>query len=75
MKQIYCTALALRRSNHDRHLEWTQNHVDWIERQWSNVLFTDKSRFGFCPNSRKVRVWRARGKVKKDEVLSESPYV
>lgn len=52
----------LRRGNRGRRLEWVRNHVDWGREQWSNVLFTDESRFGFHPDSRRTRVWRVPGR-------------
>lgn len=53
---------ALRRGNRGRRLEWAREHLLWEENQWSAVLFTDESRFGFHPDSRRVRVWRVPGR-------------
>lgn len=52
----------LRRGNRGRRLQWARDHVNWDRLQWSVVLFTDESRFGFHPDSRRVRVWRGPGR-------------
>ena len=53
---------ALRRGNRARRLQWARVHQQWSEDQWGHVLFSDESRFGFHPDSRRVRVWRASGR-------------
>lgn len=53
---------ALRRGNRGRRLQWAIAHENWNHSQWSLVLFTDESRFGFHPDSRRVRVWREPGR-------------
>lgn len=52
---------ALRRGNRARRVEWCELHQNWDSEQWSNVLFTDESRFGFHSDSRRTRVWRRSG--------------
>jgi len=47
--------------NRASRLVWAQEHVTWEQNEWQNVLFTDESRFGLYPDSRRVRVWRAPG--------------
>jgi transposase len=48
--------------NHRRfRLEYARAHVDWTQRQWSRVLFTDESRFCLFNNDKRIRVWRRRG--------------
>lgn len=54
---------ALRRGNRGRRLSWAREHLLWTEQQWSTVLFTDESRFGFHPDSRRIRVWRTPGRI------------
>lgn len=54
---------ALRRGNRGRRLSWAREHLPWSDEQWSLVLFTDESRFGFHPDSRRTRVWRTPGRV------------
>jgi hypothetical protein len=41
------------------------------DEQWSLVLFTEESRFGFHPNSRRTRVWRTPGRVSRLRHLQE----
>lgn len=53
---------ALRRGNRGQRLEWAREHLFWEDNQWSVVLFTDESRFGFHPDTRRVRVWRVPGR-------------
>ena len=43
-------------------LEYARGHIEWTERQWANVLFTDESRFCLFGNDARVRVWRRRGR-------------
>ncbi len=49
----------------DRHkrarLQWARQHVRWTHAQWSNVLFTDESRFLLFRNDGRMRVWRRPG--------------
>jgi len=42
-------------------LEYARAHVDWTQRQWNRVLFTDESRFSLFTDDRRIRVWRRRG--------------
>ncbi|KAL1493686.1 hypothetical protein ABEB36_009381 [Hypothenemus hampei] len=51
----------LRRGNRGARLIWAQEHVLWNNFQWASVLFTDESRFGIHPDSRRVRIWRQPG--------------
>lgn len=55
-------APALRRGNRGRRLEWARENLLWEDNQWSVVLFTDESRFGFHPDTSRVRVWRVPGR-------------
>ena len=41
-------------------LAFAQDHMEWRVNDWSNVLFTDESRFCVSTNDRRVRVWRRR---------------
>lgn len=41
-------------------MEYARTHIDWTQRQWRQVLFTDESRFCLFTNDRRVRVWRRR---------------
>ncbi|GFS73614.1 dynamin-1, partial [Trichonephila clavipes] len=40
---------------------WDAEHRDWEQHDWSQVLFTDESRFSIERNTRRVLVWRERG--------------
>ncbi|GFU82792.1 transposable element Tcb2 transposase [Trichonephila clavipes] len=40
---------------------WAAEHRDWEQNDWSQVLFTDESRFSLECDSRHVLVWRDRG--------------
>ncbi|GFU50666.1 transposable element Tcb2 transposase [Trichonephila clavipes] len=37
---------------------WAAEHRDWEQHDWSQVLFTDESRFGLECDTRRVLVWR-----------------
>ncbi|GFX68742.1 transposable element Tcb2 transposase [Trichonephila clavipes] len=40
---------------------WAAEHRDWEQHDWSQVLFTDESRFSQECETRRVLVWRDRG--------------
>ncbi|GFW66887.1 transposable element Tcb2 transposase [Trichonephila clavipes] len=40
---------------------WTAEHRDWEQHDWSQVLFTEESRFSLECDTRRVLVWRDRG--------------
>ncbi|GFW53264.1 transposable element Tcb2 transposase [Trichonephila clavipes] len=40
---------------------WATEHRDWEQHDWSQVLFTDESRFSIECDTRRVLVWRDRG--------------
>ncbi|GFU10197.1 transposable element Tcb2 transposase [Trichonephila clavipes] len=48
-----------------RHLrlrrEWATEHVNWRRNEWSNVLFSDESRFSVYPDNRRIFIWMDRG--------------
>lgn len=48
------------RQRAERHA-WAIRHVRWNRQQWSQVLFTDESRFCLEHNDGRVRIWRRRG--------------
>lgn len=49
-------------ANHKRErLTFAQEHADWGEVEWSNVLFTDESRFALYVSDGRQRVYRRRG--------------
>lgn len=48
--------------NHKRdRLEFARNHLEWGEEDWSNVLFSDESRFCLYTNDRRQKVYRRPG--------------
>lgn len=49
--------------NRGTRLQWTQEHIIWQNENWATVLFTDESRFGIHPDSRRVRFWREPGNL------------
>lgn len=42
-------------------LQWAQQHPNWTLARWSEVLFTDESRFCLYRNDGRQRVWRRPG--------------
>ncbi|GFV05749.1 transposable element Tcb2 transposase, partial [Trichonephila clavipes] len=40
---------------------WAAEHRDWEQHDWSQVLFTDESRFSLESDTGRVLVWRDRG--------------
>ncbi|GFW54508.1 HTH_Tnp_Tc3_2 domain-containing protein [Trichonephila clavipes] len=40
---------------------WAAEHRDWEQHDWSQMLFTDESRFSLECDTRRVLVWRNRG--------------
>ncbi|GFX60552.1 transposable element Tcb2 transposase [Trichonephila clavipes] len=48
------------RHRHDRS-EWATEHVNWRRNKWSNVLFSDESRFSVHPDNRRIFISRDRG--------------
>ncbi|GFU70168.1 HTH_Tnp_Tc3_2 domain-containing protein [Trichonephila clavipes] len=40
---------------------WAAEHRDWEQHDWSQMLFTDESRFSLECDTRRVLVWRDRG--------------
>ncbi|GFV63439.1 transposable element Tcb2 transposase [Trichonephila clavipes] len=59
-----------------RHLcdrrEWATEHVNWRRIEWSNVLFSDKSRFSVHPDNRRIFIWRDRGSRNNPAFVHES---
>ena len=49
---------AVRRQNR---LQWTRRHQRWLQRQWTQVVFTDESRFHLSGYDGRIRIWRRRG--------------
>ncbi|GFU61667.1 transposable element Tcb2 transposase [Trichonephila clavipes] len=56
---MVCVRLTSRH-HRDRRVGATE-HVNWRRNEWSNVLFTDESRFSVHPDNRCIFIWRDRG--------------
>ncbi|GFU80464.1 transposable element Tcb2 transposase [Trichonephila clavipes] len=55
-RPMICVRLASRHRRDRR--EWATEHVNWRRNEWSNVLFSDKSRFSVHTDNRRF-IWRA----------------
>ncbi|GFT15415.1 transposable element Tcb2 transposase [Trichonephila clavipes] len=60
-RSIVCVRLTSRHRRDRR--EWATEHVNWRRNEWSNVLFSDESRFSVHPNNRHIFIWRHRGNL------------
>ncbi|GFW34426.1 transposable element Tcb2 transposase [Trichonephila clavipes] len=58
-RPIVCIPLTPRHRAARR--RWAAEHRDWEQHDWSQVLFTDESRFSLECDTRRVLVWRDRG--------------
>ncbi|GFV57028.1 transposable element Tcb2 transposase [Trichonephila clavipes] len=56
-RPMVCVRLTSRHRRDRR--EWATEHVNWRRNEWSNVLFSDESRFSVHPNNRRhiVLTW------------------
>ncbi|GFU72717.1 transposable element Tcb2 transposase [Trichonephila clavipes] len=52
--------------------EWATEHVNWRRIEWSNVLFSDESRFSVQPDNRRIFLWRNRGRRNNPACMHES---
>ncbi|GFU40660.1 transposable element Tcb2 transposase [Trichonephila clavipes] len=57
-RPIVCVRLTSRH-RHDRR-KWATEYVNWRRNEWSNVLFSDESRFSVHPDNRRIFIWRDR---------------
>lgn len=51
---------------------WAQEHLSWGRDEWSNVLFTDESRFSVQPDNRRILIWREPGTRNNPAFVHES---
>ncbi|GFU62656.1 transposable element Tcb2 transposase, partial [Trichonephila clavipes] len=58
-RPMVCIPLTPR--HHAARRRWAAEHRDWEQHDWSQVLFTDESRFSLECDTRRVLVWRDRG--------------
>ncbi|GFU51085.1 transposable element Tc1 transposase [Trichonephila clavipes] len=47
-------------------------HVNWRRNEWSNVLFSDESRFSVHPDNRHIFIWKDRGSRNNPAFVHES---
>ncbi|GFV46626.1 transposable element Tcb2 transposase [Trichonephila clavipes] len=52
--------------------EWATEHMNWRRNEWSNVLFSDESRFPVHPDNRRIFLWRDRGSRNNPAFVHES---
>ncbi|GFY02066.1 transposable element Tcb2 transposase [Trichonephila clavipes] len=52
--------------------EWATEHVNWRRNEWSNVFFSDESRFSVHPDNRRFFIWRDRGSRNNPAFVHES---
>ncbi|GFX66182.1 transposable element Tcb1 transposase [Trichonephila clavipes] len=52
--------------------EWATEPVNWRRNEWSNVLFSDESRFSVHPDNRRIFIWRDRGSRNNPAFMHES---
>ncbi|GFX35849.1 transposable element Tcb2 transposase [Trichonephila clavipes] len=55
-----CVRLTSRHRRERREL--AIQYVNWRRNEWSNVLFSDESRFSVHPDNRRIFIWRYRGR-------------
>ncbi|UYV84066.1 hypothetical protein LAZ67_X001042, partial [Cordylochernes scorpioides] len=60
--------------NRRQRLEWCRARSTWMT-EWHRVVFSDESRFCLFSDSRRVRVWRRRGKRSNPAAIVERPTV
>lgn len=63
--------MRLLRRHRVARLDFARIHLVWNELQWSQVLFTDESRFMLRSVDGRRRVWRRRGERYEDGMFSE----
>ncbi|GFX18078.1 transposable element Tcb2 transposase [Trichonephila clavipes] len=51
---------TIRNRLHGVGLEWATEHVNWRRNEWSNVLFSNESRFSVHPDNKRIFIWRDR---------------
>ncbi|GFV70463.1 transposable element Tcb2 transposase [Trichonephila clavipes] len=69
-RPIVCVRLTSRHRCDRR--EWATEHVNWRRNEWSNVLFSDESRFSVHPDNRRIFIWRDRCSRNNPAFLHES---
>ncbi|GFW92386.1 transposable element Tcb2 transposase [Trichonephila clavipes] len=55
-RPMVCVRLTSRHRRDRR--EWATEHMNWRRNEWSNILFSDESRFFVYPDNRRIFIWR-----------------
>ena len=55
------TGVILNRQHRRARLEFALEHQNWQLAEWSNILFTNESRYTVSNNDGRMRVWRRQG--------------
>ncbi|GFU90906.1 transposable element Tcb2 transposase [Trichonephila clavipes] len=69
-RPMVCVRLTSRHRRDRR--ERATEHVNWRRNEWSNVLFSDESRFSVYPDNRRIFIWRDRGSRNNPAFVHES---
>ncbi|GFV86042.1 transposable element Tcb2 transposase [Trichonephila clavipes] len=69
-RPMVCVRLTSRHRRDRR--EWATEHMNWRRNEWSNVLFSDESRFSVHPDNRRIFIWRDRGSRNNPAFVHES---
>ncbi|GFW92200.1 transposable element Tcb1 transposase [Trichonephila clavipes] len=67
-RPMVCVRLRHRRER----MEWATEHVNWRRNGWSNVLFSDESRFSVHLDNRRIFIWRDHGSRNNPAFVHES---
>ncbi|GFS84204.1 transposable element Tcb2 transposase [Trichonephila clavipes] len=67
---MVCVRLTSRHRRDRREL--ATEHMNWRRNEWSNVLFSDESRFSVHPDNRRIFIWRDRGSRNNPAFVHES---
>ena len=51
--------------------DWARNHLGWTRQQWSNVIFSDESRFTLDNKDGRVRMYRRTGQRFADSCVQQ----
>ncbi|GFU57657.1 transposable element Tcb2 transposase [Trichonephila clavipes] len=69
-RPMVCVRLTSRHRRDRR--EWATQHVNWRRNEWSNVLFSEESRFSVHPNNRRIFIRRECGSRNNPASVHES---
>ncbi len=66
------TKPLLKQKHRPNNLTWAKEKNNWTVAQWSNVLFSDESKFSISFINQGPRVWRKRGEAQNPFCLKSS---